>query len=146
MSVMKSSVKATSKSNAKTVVDARGFKIIIDEPQALGGTNEGPNPVEFVLGALAGCLNVVGNMVAQEMGFSFDSLEFKIEGDLDPAKFSGTSDTGRAGFMEIRASVIVKTDADDETLKQWIAAVEERCPVSDNLANTTPVKISIDTV
>lgn len=31
--------------------DIRGKKIIIDEPQELGGTDTGPNPVEYLLAA-----------------------------------------------------------------------------------------------
>jgi len=64
MGVLKFSVKAESENPTKTIVEARGFKIIIDEPESLGGTNDGANPVEYVLGALAGCLNVVGHVVA----------------------------------------------------------------------------------
>ena len=38
-------VKAHSENPTKTVVKARTFKMIIDEPTDLGGTNDGPNPV-----------------------------------------------------------------------------------------------------
>ncbi|MCK9479781.1 MAG: OsmC family protein [Firmicutes bacterium] len=143
MSVVKFSVTSKSENPTKTVVDTGSFKMIIDEPKGLGGTDEGANPVEFVLGALSGCLNVVGHMIAKEMGFNLEGLEFVVEGDLDPAKFQGATSDGRAGFSEIRASVIAKTDADDAVLQQWLAKVEERCPVSDNLSNTTPVKITL---
>jgi uncharacterized OsmC-like protein len=35
----------------------------------------------------------------------------------------------------------VDTDAYEETLKRWVEAVEDRCPVSDNLGNSTPVRV-----
>lgn len=142
MSIVKFSVTSKSENPTKTVVDAGRFQMIIDEPKGLGGTDEGANPVEFVLGALSGCLNVVGQMVAKEMGFSLDDLEFVVEGDLDPAKFKGMPADGRAGFTEVRAFVTAKTDADNSVLQQWLEKVEERCPVSDNLSNPTPVKIT----
>ena len=42
-------------------VKARSFSVVVDEPADLGGTDAGPNPVEYVLAGYAGCLNVVGH-------------------------------------------------------------------------------------
>lgn len=143
MPVLKFAAKAHSETPAKTVVEARGFKMIIDEPENLGGTNDGANPLEYVLAALSGCLNVVGHVVAKEMGFTLRGIELELEGDLDPAKFSGQETDERAGYMEIRVNIKPDTDADEVTLEKWLEAIESRCPVSDNLTNPTPVKITL---
>lgn len=143
MPKLKFQVTAASENPTKTVVETRGFKIIVDEPENLGGTNAGANPVEYVLSALAGCLNVVGHLVAKEMGFEMRGIKIDIEGDLDPAKFMGQTSTGRAGYESIRVSIKPDCDADAETLAKWVKAVESRCPVSDNVANATPVEIKI---
>jgi uncharacterized OsmC-like protein len=37
--------------------------------------------------------------------------------------------------------VIPDCDADAATLAAWLHAVEARCPVSDNVTNSTPVKV-----
>jgi uncharacterized OsmC-like protein len=137
-------VKARSENPTKTIVEARGFKIILDEPEDLGGTNEGPNPVEYILASLSGCLNVVGHMVAKEMGFNLRGLEFELEGDLNINKATGKNTRDRAGYKEIRVIVKPDTDADQITLDKWLKTIESRCPVSDNIANTTPVKISLE--
>ncbi|NLB20652.1 MAG: OsmC family protein [Clostridium sp.] len=142
MAAIKFNIKARSENPTKTVVEARNFKIIVDEPKNLGGTDAGPNPVEYVLAALAGCMNVVGHVVAKEMNFELRSLELEIEGDLDPGKFMGTSMKERAGYKEIRVVLTPDADADKEILDKWIEAVEQRCPVSDNIANATPVKVA----
>jgi uncharacterized OsmC-like protein len=140
----KFAVKARSENPTKTVAEARGFNIILDEPEDLGGTNEGPNPVEYILAALSGCLNVLGHMVAGEMGFNLRGLEFELEGDLNIDKCTGKNTKDRAGYKEIRVTVKPDTDADQTTLDKWLKAIELRCPVSDNIANTTPVKISLE--
>ncbi|MGM0548486.1 MAG: OsmC family protein [Bacillota bacterium] len=138
------SIKAKSKSAAKIIAKTQGgFEIIIDEPEEQGGTNDGPNPVEYVLSALAGCLNVVGHLVAQEMGFNLKDLEIEISGQLDPAKFMGQSDEARAGYQKIEVKMIADTDADQATLAKWLKTVEARCPVSDNLSKQTPVEIGL---
>lgn len=143
---IKFSVKAKSENPTKTVVETRGFKFFVDEPQNLGGTNDGPNPVEYVLGALAGCLNVVGHLAAKEMGLSMRSISIDIEGDLDPAKFVGQKTDTRAGYSEIRVAITADTDADYDSLAKWVGLVESRCPVSDNIANLTPVKFTVNSL
>lgn len=138
------SIKARTKSETKIVAKTEaGFEVIIDEPKEQGGTNDGPNPVEYVLSALAGCLNIVGHLVAKEMDFKLKDLEIEINGQLDPSKFLGHSDQGRAGYQQIEVELKPEADADQETLAKWLTAVEERCPVSDNLSNQTPVEIKI---
>lgn len=144
MPIAKYSVKAESENPTKTVVKTQGgFEITIDEPEKLGGTNAGPNPVEYILAALSGCLNVVGHLVAKEMGFVLKDMSLELSGKLDPAKFMGKSETKRAGYQEIEVKIDVESDADEDTLAEWLAVVESRCPVSDNLANETPVKINL---
>ena len=141
MTNIKFGATAKSENSTKTIVETRGFKMTIDEPEALGGTNEGANPVEYILAALSGCLNVVGHLIASEMGFKLNGLEIVLEGDLDPAKFTGKSMDGRAGYSEIRVTLKPDSDADKETLDKWIKVVESRCPVSDNISNPTPLHI-----
>lgn len=143
MSKLVSTVEAYSENPTKTIVKARNFQMVIDEPANIGGTDEGPTPVEFVLGALSGCLNVVGHVIAKEMGFELKGITFELEGELDPSKFTGKETTERAGFQQIQVKVKPDAEADPETLSKWLKAVEERCPVSDNLINTTPVTIDL---
>jgi uncharacterized OsmC-like protein len=143
MSVLKFSASAGGETATKTVVKARHFQITIDEPASMGGTDAGANPVEYLLAALCGVLNVVGHVVASEMGFALRGLTIQAEGDLDPAKFQGKSGAERAGYREIRVKITPDADADARTLQKWMDAVNDRCPVSDNLKNATPVSISL---
>ena len=133
---------AHSESSTKTVVRARKFEMVLDEPDSFGGTDEGPTPFEFLFGALAGCLNIVGHMVAKEMGFELRAVKFELAGDFDPGRFQGQDTTARAGYEEIRVIVTPDADADANTIEQWLRQVEERCPVSDNLRTATPLKIT----
>ena len=136
------SASATVESATRTRVSTRDFEFVVDEPATLGGSDEGPNPVEYLLGALAGCMNVVAHQVAREMELDVRALEITLDGDLDPAKFMGKSDEARAGYQEIRVDITADVDATDETIQTWLAAVEERCPVSDNLAHETPIALT----
>ncbi|MBI41164.1 MAG: osmotically inducible protein C [Leptospiraceae bacterium] len=136
-------ISAKSESATRTVVEARNFKLIIDEPESLGGTDAGPNPVEYELAALSGCLNVMGHLVAREMGFELRGVSMELEGNLNPGRFSGASMKERAGYKNIRVKIQPDSDADQETLKEWLKTIENRCPVSDNLSHSTPVELVI---
>ena len=144
MDIMKFKIDAVSYGGMKTEVDTGKFKIIIDEPKNMGGSDEGATPVDFILAALAGCYTVVGNMVAQELGFELRGIATEIEGSLNPARFAGKSYDDRAGFKDIQVKIKADTDADEQTLNKWIEMVENRCPVTDNLTNKTPINVILE--
>ena len=136
-------VEAEGESATKTSVTARDFELTVDEPESMGGTDEGPNPLEYLIAGQAGCLNVTGHQVAEDMGIDLDGLEIAIEGEFDPAKFAGEDMDVRAGYQELRVTIEAETDADQDTLEEWVERVEERCPVTDNVENATPINVSV---
>jgi uncharacterized OsmC-like protein len=143
MGDIKFRVNAHSENATKTVVKARGFEMIIDEPADLGGTNEGPNPVEYILAAYSGCINVMAHIVAKEMGFELRGMSINISGTLNPARLFGQSFEERAGYKSIELIMTPDCDVDEITLEKWKEVVCDRCPVSDNLKNETPIVVKL---
>ncbi len=142
MADMEFKVSARSESAARTVVTARNFALVVDEPPQLGGSDLGPNPVEYVLAALTGCLNVVAHLVARELGFDIQRLEIEAAGWLNPQRLLNQPTQDRAGYKKIKVTLRVQTNADEATLARWLKQVEARCPVSDNLGNVTPLEVA----
>ncbi len=130
-----------SETSTRLAVQVRGFELIVDEPPGLGGDDEGPNPVEYILAGLAGCLNVMGHLIAKEMGFQINALNIDISGPLNPAKLLGRQTDDRPGYKSIKVMLNVDADIDKTTMDLWLATIEKRCPVSDNLMNLTPVSV-----
>ncbi len=118
----------------KVESSARGFKIILDEPEEMGGTNTGMNPVEAVLCALGACQTIVASSFAKAKHFSFEEFHVELEGDLDPDGFMGLSDA-RNGFQEIRFTMHFKTNESQERAEAFADFIESSCPVGDCLAN-----------
>jgi len=83
------------------------------------------------------------HLVAKEMNFTLRGVKMNLSGVLDPDKHLGMKTTERAGYKRIEVEIIPDTDADAATLEQWLKTIEERCPVSDNLTNPTPVHITV---
>lgn len=136
-------ISAKSETPTKSVIKARNFQITIDEPEDLGGTDSAANPVEYMLAAFAGCLNVMAHVVAREMNFTLRNVTIEIAGTLNPQKLFGQQTEERAGYKEIAVKIKPDCDADADTLKQWLKAIEDRCPVCDNLKHPTPVKLAL---
>lgn len=137
-------VKAERESPTRSTIEARDFELIIDEPEELGGANEGPNPLEYLLAGQAGCLNVTASQVAKDMGIRLDDLDIEITGEFDVAAFQTEQPDERTAVQNIRVTLKVEADADDETIREWGDRVEERCPVSDNIRNETAIDLSVE--
>ncbi len=122
---------------------SKPFVLEGDEPPVLLGNNAGPNAVEAVLHALASCLSVgfVYNAAAQ--GIKIDSLDFKLEGDLDLHAFLGLSDKVRPGYETIRLTYRVKSNAPREKLEALCEYVQKTSPVLDIVRNPVPVTIDL---
>lgn len=141
-------VKIEGKSESATKIDlnAGRFKLIIDEPANMGGTDEGPSPVQVLLMALAGCLNMTGHTVANEMGLELREMKITIEGNMDAAHFMGYATKNRAGFDNVNVSIESKFDTlpSKEQREQWINETERRCPVTDNIKFDTKININLN--
>ena len=119
----------------------QSFELDADEPQTLLGKDQAPNPVEFVLHALAACLTSSMVYHAAARGIHIESIESTLEGDLDLQGFLGLSDHIRRGYKEIRVTFNVKSDASPEQL----AELTRFSPVFDTVSNPVPVSIAITT-
>jgi uncharacterized OsmC-like protein len=118
----------------------KSFELDADEPRVLLGTDQGANPYEFVLHALAAGLTTSLVYHAAARGIQLESVESTLEGDLDLRGFLGLSNTVRRGYTEIRVHFAIKSDAPAEQLDELIRF----SPVFDMVANPVPVSIQID--
>jgi uncharacterized OsmC-like protein len=112
-----------------------------DEPPVLLGENQGANPVEYALTALAGCLTTSLVYHAAAKGIELQEVESRLEGDLDLHGFLGLSDAVRNGFENIRVTFRIKADAPEETLDELCQLAQKRSPVFDIVSNPVPVTV-----
>jgi uncharacterized OsmC-like protein len=131
---------------ARSMTDVRQFKIFADEPPELGGQDGAPSPLDYILVAHGTCLNYMTFFIAKELGIHVRSTEIEVEAALDPAKFAGTDRSVRAGYQALHVTIKVDADAAPDQLARLREEVEARCPVSDNIANATPVSITMSAI
>ena len=123
----------------------RQFNVTVDEPPNLGGTDTGPNPVEFVLAALATCQEITYRAYATALGIPLESVSVTLEGSLDLRGFFAVKDGVRAGFNDVRGVVNLKSSAPDAELAKLKDVVDAHCPVLDILRAPVPVDLRLET-
>lgn len=122
---------------------ANSFTMHKDEPVFLLGTDQGPNPVEHLLAALAGCLTTTLVYFAAAEGVRLDEVTSKIEADASVLGFLGIDENTRMGCEEIRVTFDIKSPAPTEKIRELIALAQSRSGVFDMLTNRTPVSVGL---
>ena len=120
------------------------FKLDADEPPLLLGTGKGPNPVEYLLTALAACVTTSLIYHAAAKGIVLKSVESRLEGDIDLRGFLGISKDVRKGYQEIRMYFKIDADVSDEALQELVQLGPSYSPVFDSITKGVPVKVELE--
>ena len=135
-------VRGQSENPTKMNLTSGKFSLVIDEPINMGGTDDGPSPIQVLLMSLAGCLNVTGHEVAKQRGLKINGMKIKIEGVMNPCAFIGCSFDERAGFQQIKVTVDPDMEnVTNEEIAAWLEETENRCPVTDNIRTGTKLSV-----
>ena len=124
---------------------SKPFEYVKDEPPVLLGQDQGANPVEYALAALAGCLTTSLIYHAAAQGIKIDEVESTLQGDLDLQGFLGLSEKIRNGYEHIDVAFKIKADAPQEKLEELVELAQKRSPVFDMISHPTPVHVLLDT-
>lgn len=120
-----------------TVVDA-------DHPPVLVGNDNGPAPVEYVLGALAACLTSGLANIAAARGIEVTEVESTVKGDINLLGIFGMSDgTVRNGYEHIQVDFKIKGNAPEATLRELVEQSRDRSAVYDVITNPVPVTLNV---
>jgi uncharacterized OsmC-like protein len=123
------------------IAHKQSFTMNADEPAVLAGSDDGANPVEHLLHALASCLTTSMVAHAAVRGIRIEALESELEGDLDLRGFLGLDPDVPKGYTAIRAKFRVKADPADMERIRDLAAFS---PVFNTLTNGVPVEVRVD--
>jgi putative redox protein len=107
-----------------------GHKLVIDEPIADGGADEGPSPTRTLGAALAACTAITTEMYAERKGWELGALEVDVEITYDGPAPSAFEVTLRC-----------PGDLDDEQLDRLVL-IAGKCPVHRALSRETSVTVT----
>ena len=118
------------------------FEFTNGEPPILLGANEGANPVEYLLHALAGCVTTTIVLHASARGIRLEELWTELDGDIDVQGLLGLDPDVSPGYQEIRLKVHAKADCSDEVLDDLLAYAQDHSPVCNTVCRPVPVKVT----
>jgi len=127
----------------KTECTAGKHTVIVDQPAAAGGTDEGPTPLDYQLISLAACIAAVGRIIANQRRLPIRGIRVSVEGELNTDRLLGKATQDRAGFSSFKAAVVIDADLSLEEKAKLVHEIDDRCPISDNLKNPARVAIAL---
>jgi uncharacterized OsmC-like protein len=120
---------------------AAAFELTNGEPPVLLGSNEGANPVEFVLHALAGCVTTTTVLHAAARGITVRSLSTELVGTLDVQGLLDLDPTVPAGYDGITIRMHIDADCDDAALDELLDFAQGHSPVCNTITRPVPVRL-----
>lgn len=97
-------------------VETEGHRFVMDEPLALGGTDQGPNPFALVASALGACTNMTLRLYADRKSWPLDQVETRVV---------HTADQGQHRFLR----EIALEGALTEEQRTRLLEIANRCPI-----------------
>lgn len=141
MKKVKVNAKLTEKFRTESAI--RGHSLVIDQPREGGGDDAGPTPLEYMFLSLAGCFAAIARIMANQQRINLRTLDIDVEGELDVETLLGKSHESRAGFQSLKVTASLDADMSHEEKVEFMREVERRCPVSDNIMESTPISLEV---
>ena len=117
------------------------FEFTNGEPPVLLGNNEGANPVEFLLHALAGCVTTTTVLHATARGIRIHKLSTELRGRIDVQGLLAMDDSVPVGYESIQINMDIEADCSDEELDDLIAFARDHSPVCNTVCRPVPVMV-----
>ena len=126
---VKMAMTATGQTHARTVINARDVRAIIDEPAVRDGTNLGLSPTETLMSSLIGCTNVIAKRIAHDMGVEMGEMSIALRADFNRLGTILEQEIA-SPFSNVVMDIEVATDATDAQLTAIQTDLAKYCPVA----------------
>jgi len=105
----------------QSVVDnGRNHSMVIDLPEAKGGSNSGPTALEMCVMSFSGCVGTIFAMVAQKMRIEFEKMEVEVN-----AEQKNEAPT----ITDIHFILSIETKESPEKIEKCLDHTMKTCPV-----------------
>lgn len=116
-------------------VDARGHKVICDQPLDNGGQNAGMSPPEFLLASLGTCAAFYAAQYLRTRSLPAEGLEVRV---------NATKAMGPARLGSFRIEIRVP-GLEDEKHKAGILRAAKSCLIHNTLLQAPEIEMTLDT-
>ncbi|MEZ5383375.1 MAG: bifunctional alpha/beta hydrolase/OsmC family protein [Microthrixaceae bacterium] len=124
-------------------VVAGAHRLVMDEPQSVGGFDAGPNPYELLAAALGGCTSMTMRMYAERKGIPLDRAEVEVRHDkvhCDDCEATAGGATPKIDRFERRLRLT--GDLTDDQ-REGLLRIADRCPVHLTLERSSLIETEL---
>jgi uncharacterized OsmC-like protein len=114
-------------------VDARGHKVVCDQPFDKGGVDAGMSPPEFLLASLGTCAAFYAAQYLRTRSLPAGGLEVRVSADKE---------TGPARLAAFRIEIQVP-GLDDERHRQGVLRAARSCLIHNTLLQPSAIEIAL---
>jgi putative redox protein len=120
-------------------VNANGHELLADEPEAHGGSDQGPTPYDFLAAALGSCTVMTLNMYARRKDWPLEKVEVSLTHDRIHAKDCEDCESGDGQVHVLNREIRIEGNL-DEAQRQRLLEIADRCPVHRTLVGEIKVR------
>ena len=122
-------------------ITAGHHQLVADEPQPIGD-DAGPTPYDLLLAALGACTSMTVRMYANRKGWPLKQVRVTLRHSRIHAEDCADCETTSGWIDHIDRDVELAVDLDD-TQRQRLLHIAERCPVHQTLTSEVDVATSL---
>ena len=116
-------------------IHIRGKVVVADEPIEAGGTDEGPNPYDLLLGALGSCTAMTIVLYARRKKWPVEHVRVELDHSRVYVRDCEECETQDLKLDYFRKRVTVRGPLSEEQ-RARLAEISQRCPVHRTLTGT----------
>lgn len=120
--------------NYTTNITFGKHNIIADEPEDIGGKDQGMSPFPLLLSSLGTCMVMTMRMYANRKNWDLEAAEVKL--------FYEIQKSGLQQTMYIRCHITLQGNLDEDQKKR-IYAISDKCPIKKTLSNPIIVESNL---
>ena len=107
---------------------------IIDEPKDIGGDDNGPTPVEYLLTAIGSCIAITLRMYAERKGWDLGKITVNVSQE--------TELTIKGAIKYLSEDIFFEKNVTDDQRKRLLI-IAGKCPVAKMVKNETKIETKI---
>jgi putative redox protein len=122
-------------------IAAGHHRLVADEPRPIGD-DAGPTPYDLLLGALGACTSMTVRMYAERKRWPLERVRVTLQHSRIHARDCAECETSNGWIDHIDRRIEVTGDL-DETQRQRLLHIAERCPVHQTLTSEVRIVTSL---
>lgn len=130
------------KDHYHTDITAGGHTLVADEPESVGGTDDGPDPYALLLSALGACKAITVRMYADRKEWPLERLEIDLSHQRQHAKDCEDCEQEDGIISVIECSLTAHGDLTDEQ-RARLTEIADKCPVHKTITGPNHIRTTL---